>query len=242
MKTFKEWMTIAEGMSVHVSGYSWTDDIHDFDGLAYQIKRKVIETFWQKLTPDQQQAVRKSGSMNHGILTPDGSHYGREKAEIINFYTGGWPEDMVPQMVKGIKYYLDEMKVKYGAFKQEKSGMFDSGVIRIPILAWSTTKDAPPELSLNNGNANLIFGDLLGYRGSDSSYEMSAADLYTKISNLDPDKLGIHARDPYSSKTAGGPQVFHGGLDSDGIERRLEVIKNIAKWAIEHHYDKIYVA
>lgn len=244
MKTFKEWMNLTEGMSVMISGYNSNDNIKDFESIAEFIKGKVINPLWYQLTEEEKAAVRKGGSLHHGILAPDGSYYGRDGKEILNLYTGGWPDEQLNKMVKGVKYYLDEMKIKYSPFITDRSKMFDGDpVIRIPILSWKPTQDAPPSLDMNNSNTHLIFSDVLGYKGEEGGYfNLSPADLVVKIDNIENGKLQIHARDPYVSKRNNGPEMIHGGIDSSGIERRLEVIKQIAQWAMKNHYDNIYVA
>ena len=244
MKTFIEWLQqINESMSIYVSGHNYQDDIDNLDDLAEQIKRKFLYTAFDNLTPEQQKKVIDGGSMHHGMLTPDGSYYSNQK-EILNFYTTGWGE-MIPKMVQGIKYFMDELGVKYGEFKVEKSGLFNSEVIRIPILQWNKSKNSPPVLNMANDNARLIFGELLGFprdRESGGYSNISPAELYRKIEELDKNQLDIHARDAYTIKPKNGPTMMYGGLSSEEISSRLEQIKKIAKWALDNHYDQIYVA
>lgn len=242
MKTFIEWLQqINESMSIYVSGHDYHGDINDIDDLAEQLKRKVLYAAFDKLPPEQQKMVRDGGSMHHGMLTPDGSYYSNQE-EVLNFYTAGWGE-MIPRLVQGIKYYLDELGVKYGEFKVEKSGMFGSEVMRIPILQWAKSKNTPPLLNMANANARLIFGELLGFPGDEGGYsDISPADLYRKIEELEKHQLDIHARDAYTAKPKNGPTMIHGGLSSGDISSRLEQIKQIAKWALDNHYDQIYVA
>jgi len=39
-----------------------------------------------------------------------------------------------------------------------------------------------------------------------------------------------------------GPTVYDMGLSSADIQRKLGQIKRIAQWAMQNHYDGIYVA
>ena len=97
-------------------------------------------------------------------------------------------------------------------------------------------------LNLANANARLIFGELLGFPGDEGGYsDISPADLYRKIEELERHQLDIHARDAYTMKPKNGPTMMHGGLSSEDISSRLEQIKQIAKWALDNHYDQIYV-
>lgn len=152
MKYFNEWMSLRESMSVYVDGHDHQNDINDLDDIANQIKKKVLYPAWDKLTPEDQENVKKGGSAQHSMITPDGDYYGDGKL-LINFYSAGWPEQMLPNIINGIKYFLDEMKVKYGPFETNQSGMYNSPVVRIPILQFNATENSPPLLNLSNVNA-----------------------------------------------------------------------------------------
>jgi hypothetical protein len=237
MSKFKNWLNLNEGMTVHVQGYSEQENIRDLDSLCEKIKNKFIYPLLDKLTPEAKESI----DFNHGILTPDGSYYSEGK-EVLNLYTDGWG-DLTEKLVQGVKYFLDEFGVKYGTFKEEKSGMFKGNVFRIPVLKWQQTKNIPPTLNLNNMNANLIFSDLLGYKYQNGGYfGISPADLNFRIANLDPEKISVHARDPYSSQKQKGPLFFQGGIDKEQIKERLQRLQEIAKWALANHYDSIDVS
>lgn len=241
MNSFKDWLQI-ESMSVYVQGYDYQDDINDLDDVANSLKRKVLYPAWEKLSKEQQEMVEKGGSGQHSMIVPDGDYYADSKNQVINFYTAGWPHDMVPGLIQGIKYYLDEMRIKYGQFKIDDSGMFDSEVVRIPVLQYSTSKNSPALLNLSNDNAMVIFRDLLKFPEESGGFvDISPADLYRKIETLEKDMIDIHARDPYSSQQKGGATYISGGLSSEGIASRLEQLKQIAKWALDNHYDQMYV-
>jgi hypothetical protein len=243
MQRFREWFYLNESMNVYVQGHDYHNDINDLSDLAEIVKRKVLDPAWTKLTPEQQEAVRKGGSSSHFMITPDGDYYSNTKNQTLNFYTTGW-ESILPNLIAGIKYFLDEMKVKYGPFRNEKSGMFGGNVVRIPILQFATTKNSPPMINLSNTNARLIFGELLGFPGNESGFSnISPADLYRKIEMLEKEQIDIHARDTYTqqNKNNKGPVIHHMGLSSEDIAQRLEPIKAIAKWALENHFDSIYV-
>lgn len=242
MKTFQEWLKVYESMDVYIQGYDTSNDMHDLDDVANKLKIKILYPMFEKLSPEAQEAVRKGGSMMHGMITPDGSYYSGE-GEVINFYSAGWPQELIPHIIQGIKYFLDEMGIKYGQFRTEQSGMNFGQVYRIPVLKFEATKGGPPVLNLSNQNAFLIFKDILGFydEGGHGFYGISPAELLMKIDNLPDFNVGIHAQEPYTTKTQGGPTVHHGGLDESGIKRRLEQIRQIAIWARDNGYDEIYV-
>ena len=241
MKSFKEWFQLQESMSVYVQGHDYQSDINDLDDVANILKKRVLYPAWEKLDEGQQKKVQEAGSAHHGMIVPDGDYYGEGK-NLLNFYIGGWPEEMVPKLVQGIKYFLDNMGIKYAPFETNTSGMYESKVVRISILKYETSKNSPALLNLSNDNATLIFRDLLKFPSEEGGFtDISPADLYRKIEELEKDMIDIHARDAYSSQRQGGAAFFAGGLSTEQITSRLEQIKQIAKWAMDNHYDQMYV-
>lgn len=236
--TFANWLN--ESMSVYIQGYNFHEDIKDLDDVCRRLVDMVIEPFWNKLNDEQQQDVRTGGSMYHGIITPDGDYYQSGK-QRINFYVGGWPKEMIPKMLSAFEYYLKELKVNHTPIKLDQSNLYKVPVYRTEILKFETTKNSAPELNLANDNARLIFGDLLGFPEENGGFfEISPHDLYIKIENLNKDLLQVHAREPYQT---GVNKVtsYHGGLSAEQIAQRLEIIKKIAKYAMDNGYPEIYV-
>ena len=139
--------------------------------------------------------------------------------------------------------------------------MYKSHVIRFKLENMPEKQDAPPQLNLSNSNARLIFTDLLGINIEE---EISARDLIMKIDYLSKDQIDLHQRDTYSTKHlslgdkilraigkeddpgaenwAKGPTMHHMGLSAESIIQRLKILRQIALWAINHHYDTLYVA
>jgi len=233
LKTFLEWLELNESMSVYIKGYDYQNNIKDLDDLSWFLIRNVIN-------PIEKERI-KSGSEDEGWpveypISPDGSYYESGNL-VLNFYTTGWSKESIDKIVKGIKYYLDQLVIKYAPPKQpEKSGKYKGKVIRIPILSMRKTKGAPPQLNMANDNAVLIIKDLLGL----SLDGFSPRDLLIKIDNLDDDLIDIHKRDPYM--TRGKSTVYWGGLSKDDIWKRIEILKQIAKWSIENGYEELYLA
>ncbi|RTK96131.1 MAG: hypothetical protein EKK64_04840 [Neisseriaceae bacterium] len=242
MNTFKNWLYLNEGMSVSVVGHSEEDVIRDLDSICNNIREKLVVPLWNKLPEESKKQIQKAGGLSSGTIVPDGSYY-ETGEQVINLYTNGWPEEFVPKLLSGLKYYLDSLKIKYGPFKQEQSGLFGGDVVRVPVLSFDKTKNVPTPLHLNNLNAKLIFSDILGFAGDESGYgEIPPEELLFKIDSYEREKLAIHARDAFGQKTKNGPQYFQGGIDIEGIESRLQTIRSIAKWAIDNHYSGISVS
>ena len=238
MKYFNEWLQLRESMNVYIQDYDSQNDVNDLYELGDHLARKIVHPLWEKLTPEQKEAVRAGGNLHHQTITLDGD------GEQLSFYAAGWPEPMVKTILQAIKYYLDEMGVEYGPIKgPEQSGMFKSAVYRVPILKFSGPQDAPPPLNLANANARVIFSDLLKYPDNDEGFfNIDVRELLMKIQQVERDQTELHQRDPYSVTQQHGATMHMGGLSADGIEQRLAVLKQICQWAIAHHYDKIYVA
>lgn len=240
MDNFKNWLSLNEGMSIYVADRDYRNDLNNIDDLAEYLKRKVYYPLENKLSKEQINKLRTGGSAGHGIIAPDGSYYHGED-QVINFYTSGL-EEFVPTILKGIKYYLDELKVKYGQFKEEKSNMFKSNVIRIPILQFNTSKNTPPLMNLSNQNAFELFGNILKFKFDNENGtfdDIPVGELYRRIEGLEQDQIQLHARDPYTTKYDKGATFHYGGQNEEDIKRKLEQIKKIAKWAMDNHYDKI---
>lgn len=236
---FKQWLN--ESMSVYVADRPYHNDLNDIDDLANYLKRKVFYIpIEPKLSPEQFEKIRDGGAWSHHIIAPDGKYY-TDGTQVINFYTTGL-EEFLPQMIKGIKYYLDELGVKYGPFKEDKSGMFKGNVIRIPILQFDADKNTPPLLNLSNQNAIEIFANLLKFPFKDGEFpNIPVGELYRRIESLEKFDLQLHARDPFMSKRKGGATFYNSGQSYDDIKRKLEQIKKIAEWAIKNHYNEIKV-
>lgn len=239
MRGFNEWLknrVLSESMNLYVADFDYGSNVQSVEDIANALVSKVLWPVLQKMQG------QKLPVAPYDMISPDGSFY-EHGHQIINFYTGGLSPEDEQKILQGIQYYLKEMGVKYGAFKKEKSGMKASDVIRIPVASFEKTANAPMELNLSNANARVIFGDVLNFQGDESGYpNISPADLLMKIDNLPDFSIGLHQRDPYSQQSKGGPQMYYGGLSEDAIRQRLDIIRKIAQWAIQNHYDRLFVA
>lgn len=225
MRNFLDWMQMNETVSVYVADYNPGEKVHNLYDLSWYLIKRL-----QKIPAFQQ-------GTNQDVLAPDGLDMHTTSGRL-NFYTAGIPSNAVPTILKGIKYYLDELKVKYGPFTPEKSNMFKTEVIRIPILHLPQEKKAnelPPEFNISNDNANHLFREILGYPQEDDLSRINARDLLYRIQNL-PD-YAIKPRETSDERGEKGPRVINFGLDEDRIKRYLETLAKIATWAIKNHYD-----
>jgi hypothetical protein len=233
MRNFLEWVELNEGMSVMVADYNYSSDIKNIEDVCHMLMKNLV---YPMLSSGK---LKTSAPHVHDTIVPDGNYYA-SGTEVINFYTFDFDEQSINAIMSGIKYYLDEMHIKYGPFKKEKSGMHNSEVFRIPVLSLKKTNNNAPSLDLSNTNAILIFRELLGYHG-EHSFMINAKELYNKISSLTDDMIKIHVRDMYSSQRPSGALSISYGLSFDDIKLRLEEIKKIALWAINNKFDQISV-
>jgi hypothetical protein len=242
MYKFIEWLDLRESMDLYVSGFEYPQETETLLDLCHYLFRNVIDRFWQKMTPEQQARFRNQGRAIETISPDTSSSDAFGSTGIINFYMGGIDPALRPKMLQGVKYYLDELGVKYGPFKEESDGS-DIRVVRIPILHNEPKKhDMPAKLNMANANAHLIFGQLLGFPDEGGSYSFSARDVMVKIDGALKELDIQKAARPTTVEKGKGATVYSMGLSADDIKMRLGKIREIAKWAIEKGYDQLYVA
>ncbi len=245
MKDWKVWLEtrmLQESMDLYIKGHDTHNQIDDVDDLAHYLKYNTFDKMWSKMTPEEQEEIRKGGSMHHWVISPDGSFY-KDGTPVINFYTTGFTPERKKQMLQGIEFYLKELGIPMGQIQTNTSNMYGGEVIRIPI-GQIPKKDTPARLNMSNQNAITIFRDLLNYPEDPEGgfFGISAADLLIKIDNL-PDYMSqVHQRDPYDKKGKTGPRMIDFGLSADAIQQRLDIIRQIAQWAVKNGHSELYVA
>ncbi len=246
--TFKEWLenskvdVLSESMDVSVSGHVADRSDRDLLSLSHSMSNVVNKT-WFKLTDEEREKIKV-----RPVVTSDGDdHF--EKEGTINFYTSGWKDEDVQEISDGLKKFMDSKNVKYGPFRSDRSGVYDSNVIRIPSLQMPVEKEGnhPPEMNLSNTNAIALFRDVLGFELDQTLYgfDIPAFELLKAIEDLNEpkgqDKIDIHSRDAYQTKRKDGPTMIHGGQDRNDILRKLNVVRKIAQWAIKNGHQDISV-
>ena len=236
---FYKFYNILESMDVRVKDAEYKNPLNDILSVCQYLSDSVYKIF---TSFNEEQKSYYSQNRVPELIAPDGNDYFQEKG-IINFYLKPIHPSLTDKFIKAIKYYLQEANIKYGQFYEEDSKSMASRVIRIPILQLpEENKDHPPEINLSNGNAHLIFTDVLGFKGIDDyHYLISARDLLMKIDNLPDFVADANSRDDSISYGSGGSQFISFGYSGDQIRQRLEQIRKVAIWAIENHYDTIQV-
>ena len=246
MMNFKEWFNLfAESMDVMVSDYTYPEKIGTLGDISHYLERRLYPLI-EKFSSEEMDNWKKNRPME--LVTSDGDSDYFGESGTLNFYTNGIPEEKIDNFIAAIKYNLDESKIKYGSFKKEShlpsSEFSGTRVVRIPILqSLKKHEDQPPELNLANANAYLIFSDLLGYKGQDGFYSVPARDVIVRIDSY-LKKIDIQrvAREPSVEKGEKGATLIDAGYSEEQIERKLDQIRKIAKWAIDHDYENLHVS
>ena len=176
---------VTESMSVYVHGanYKRLDNLVD---ICYRLIDLAVTPVVGKMPPDQMDYFRKNGVPYYETLTPDGNGFDKPTG-TINFYIGGFMTQSIQQVMK---YIFDELRragIKWGPIRREQSKMFNSQVIRIPIVKNDQKYSGPPEMSLSNVNAYQIFHHVLQYEG-EHDFSMEAQELKDRIEALKHDK------------------------------------------------------
>ena len=257
---------VNESMNLYVKGA----DYKRLDSLG-EVSHRLQAPLWHflsSLPQDQQDYSKKNHTFpTYEILVPDGPYYFKPTG-VLNFYTAGLVRNALIGSLKVIFGKLKEMGLTYGKIKTEKSGTYNSNVIRIPITnnPHENSYQGPPELNLSNVNAYQIFHNVLQYEG-EHDFSMKAKELMERIETLvknDPswiDKNTIKPTDSHWPKAeqdpqdvenphmdivnqlgAGGARMIGGGVSRDQIRERLHDIYLIAQWADDHGFEDLYVA
>jgi len=176
---------VTESMSVYIQGanYKRLDNLLD---ICYRLIDLAVTPVVGKMPPDQMDYFRKNGVPYYETLTPDGDGFDKPTG-TINFYIGGFMTQSIQQVMK---YIFDELRragIKWGPIHREQSKMFNSQVIRIPIVKNDQKYSGPPEMSLSNVNAYQIFHHVLQYEG-EHDFSMEAQELKDRIESLRNDK------------------------------------------------------
>lgn len=235
MKDFKNWLL--ETVNIRVKDYDDLQEINNLDDISNSINNGVIRPLFDKISPEIQAKISKRVPA-YQLITPDGDYYLNPKNSVLNFYSGDWPPDILQKAIHGIKYYLDNYKVKYGEFKTDQSKLFGGEVIRIPILGMSFNKNNLGELNIANEMSTIIFNDILNFPIEQKEFD--ARDIIIKIDNLSDFQINNNTQEPYMIQK-GQASTYHGGVDEERIKRILNRLKEVANWAIANHYDTIYM-
>ena len=231
MRFFLEWVkSINESITFSVKGFQ-AKTVPNLFYLGYDINSKLGRTFGDKYYE----------GFPHNRFDIDGTDTDLTEG-IMNFYAGGLSEDMLQKILKAIPYFVEERGGKVtGPMKLDTSRMFKMPVYRIPTALTNNNENKPPELNLANGNAEVLVQDILQI-SQDGEYYAGSIDvreLMMKLSMVSDFTKGMSLRANSVEKGEKGASIYNMGLSEDQINRYLEILEQMAKWAMEHNYDQI---
>ena len=113
---------------------------------------------------------------------------------------------------------------------------------RINIVLYpQQKKNEPPKLNMANGNAVQIFEGILNFPRDEWGFSMDAWQLLSRIDKIIDPQLEEFTTEDSEEVGEQGAKVYHQGKDITYFKYRLEQIREIAQWAINNGYQKIYV-
>jgi len=263
MKSFNEWMDLRESVTFSIQDWQPSRQVaKNISDLGYSISSKLMKQFgkeyetgdmqhiWDKFTMDGYDVDAKDGTMNF--------YSGGMDEKVVN--------KIIEAIKYYLKEYGAKL---VGPIRQDKSGMFKDkegksiDVVRFPVQITETI-ELPPELNVANRNAEIIVKEILQIPGEYYNGTISARDLLMKTSQLSDfakgmlpiapstqepswqtrlqdlvQSLGRGETDEDRGRKEKGVTNYDAGLSEDQINRYLEVLENMAKWAMEHDYDYI---
>ncbi len=145
---------------------------------------------------------------------------------------------------------VDQKKQEYMAHAQSQ-GLDHTKVrvVRIPIIHRDRTKqprDMVPELNLSNTSAHYIFGQALGFQHTADDHgsgygPISVRDLLIKVEHLTAYQKQKLVTPDQTQQDQGKVTMFTQGYSEERIERILQQIAQICRWAIKNGHDYIQV-
>ena len=223
---FSKWVQLKESVTVQVANYDEKQPPKDISELGYTIKTQLYRT-----VPEFSKSTNPEG------FTIDGGDVSAQQG-VMNFYPAGIPDAAIPKILKAIKYFMGEYGVKYGEFKEDKSGMFTGEkVYRIPVQITQQPQNAPPEVNMSNETAHVIFNSILNLPANQHS--INASDLLFKLSQVNDFNIKNNVQKPSTTQKPGQAKLVDFGIDESRIKRHLDALHQLAQWCVDNHYDTL---
>lgn len=246
-------------LSLNIEGYGRDYTFDDINYIGYTLNRKLFESWMDKLDNNYFTEFTTSvpGDM---VVTADGLNVG-DKTGVINFYTEAIQKHKIPVFVGKIVDFLSSNGVKVGKISYEKSGMFNSDVVRIPVLdnpKAEQIQDKPPEINMANDNAFFIFNNILKYNRDlwkDNLFDIR--ELKKRVEYYEGEKVleeGELANEPIKAIRPESLHEFFSDYDSlsgskarsrydqNDVRDALRRIRELCDWAISKGYKNIYLS
>lgn len=154
-------------LTLYIKDFNSNNEFKDILSIAYKLNSLLFDVWMDKDDKDYFSEFNVSVPTSD-IITIDGNSDAFDTTGVINFYTSGINPSRVSAIINKILEFLTQSNIKVGKLKEEKSGLFDSQVVRIPVLnnpkgQEELARDKPPEINMANNNAFFIFNTILKY-------------------------------------------------------------------------------
>jgi len=211
--------------------------------ITFAIQYKALNPL-EKMTPEEKKIFNTWRVSD--ILTPDGEDVFKTTG-TINFYIGGIPMRLVQEICKKITEQLDNIGIECGQFRKDKSGAYNSDVIRIPVIKNPNIYQGPPEMNISQGNATMLLHDILGFGEKEDQYYSIPVDqldnALKRWTDLSDEQmmhaLQKHTRPTTIDKGDNKATMIFGGVDHDQLFSYLRRLGDIVDWAKSHGYKHI---
>lgn len=227
-------MSRVSSLSLYIDGYKNDNaSFRDILSISYVLSNYLFTKLMNKNDVNYYREHRMGGVE---AVTNDGEDYDKQVG-VINFYTDGIVPNKIDFFVNEMVKYLQSNGCRVGGVRKERSRMYESDVVRIPILEnergvkW-VTEDKAPEINLANLNAFFLFNKVLGYNKdlwSDSYFDIG--ELSKRVRYYLGDKKlpeGDYAGQPYISVDK-GLDIFNGKVE--GEEWKGDDVKFLAGYS-----------
>ena len=109
------------------------DIIENVIDAVWYLKDAVWRDFWlNRLSKEEMDSFKEEGFGTDFLMADGTDHF--QEAGIINFYTKGLSEDTIKNTMEFIESVLDDNDIHMVEPREGKSNLFNSNVIRIPII------------------------------------------------------------------------------------------------------------
>lgn len=263
LKLFEDWNYIKEGITFTIKDFGKQTSI-DAEGNVVSIQKPDLynildicyafkNVIWEKDLIGE--VKRDEFTYNDVDFEPDGGE-AFKKTGIINLYLSISDKERLDKIIEAIKEFAAKNKLKIGKLSAETS---DPGekiklhiegepidkirVIRIPIIENNNEEEEiQHELHVGNGTAKRILRKM-GFEIDDDEYVFSipAKEIIKRANWAKGNEVDFE--DDEITKMFKNTNVkFHSGNSNENDNEFIDVLVNMAKYAIENGYDTIQAA
>ena len=235
MKNFYEWLlSLNETVTFEISDLE--EERMELD--LHSLCRKLFYKIEEKFPKEFKEARTKAGKFQEDIITADGDYYGYGK-EIINVYTGLFPEESRLKILKAVLYFLPEFGIHpNGEMKKDTSNIMKGiEVYRMPVKVKKNENPAQ-QLNMSNRNARQLFKMLkIDLEDENLLGSISVAELNMKLNQVTDFDINMAIIPTVQDQGRSGSVDV--GLTEDQIKGYLKNLEEMVAWAFKNNYDTI---